>query len=256
MNEEKLIQYWKQEEQEAFKGWDFSHLDGRLQEEQLAWDYREEIDKHLRPFHKMLDMGTGGGEFLLSLQHPYENTYVTEAYEPNIKLCLQKLAPLGIFVSGLDSDNGILPFDDASMDIILNRHESFDCKEVHRVLKEDGVFITQQVGPKNNLKLSKALLGHTPDRESYDNASEDIIYRLKSVGFNVIKSEESFLKQKFFDIGALVYFAKIICWEFPGFKVNKHLEHLLLLQEQLEKDGFIEGDEHRYLIVAKKIKRS
>ena len=29
-------------------------------------------------------MGTGGGEFLLTLDHPFYNTVVTESYPPNV----------------------------------------------------------------------------------------------------------------------------------------------------------------------------
>ena len=43
-------------------------------------------------------MGTGGGELLLSFNHPYDKTSVTEGYEPNIKLCQEVLSPLGIKV--------------------------------------------------------------------------------------------------------------------------------------------------------------
>lgn len=42
--------------------------------------------------------------------------------------------------------------------MIINRHESFDIEEVRRILKPNGIFITQQVGGKNNEILSKALL--------------------------------------------------------------------------------------------------
>ncbi|WP_442863859.1 methyltransferase domain-containing protein [Anaeromicrobium sp.] len=66
-------------------------------------------------------MGTGGGEFLLSLNHPYEKTAVTEAWEPNVKLCKEKLLPLGICVRQAHEDNE-LPFEDNSFDMIINRH--------------------------------------------------------------------------------------------------------------------------------------
>ena len=90
-------------------------------------------------------MGTGGGEFLLTLNHPYKNTSVTESWGPNVKLCKEKLEPLGVEVKEVFNDNE-LPFEDDTFDIIINRHESFDIKEIKRILKVDGIFITQQVG--------------------------------------------------------------------------------------------------------------
>ena len=38
------------------------------------------VKHYLKPDHELLDMDTGGGEFLLSLKHPYEKTSATEAY--------------------------------------------------------------------------------------------------------------------------------------------------------------------------------
>ena len=45
---------------------------------------------------KVLDYDTGGGEFLLSLNHPFARTAATEGFEPNVRLCQEKLLPLGI----------------------------------------------------------------------------------------------------------------------------------------------------------------
>ena len=55
-----------------------------------------------------------------------------------------------------------------------------------------------------------------------------------------------------FDVGALVWFARIIEWEFPGFSDEKCLEQLYEVQGILEKTGVIEGSIHRFYIVARK----
>ena len=157
MNYSKLKEVWKKEEQATFKGWDFSYLENRWDDEELPWNYEVILKKYLKPDYKLLDMGTGGGEFLLSLNHPYSNTSVTEKWIPNVKLCKQKLEPIGIQVKQVFNDSE-LPFEDNTFDIIINRHESFDIKEVERILKPEGIFITQQVGGKNNEILSKALI--------------------------------------------------------------------------------------------------
>jgi len=56
----------------------------------------------------------------------------------------------------------------------------------------------------------------------------------------------------FTDIGAIVYFAKIIEWEFPNFSVSRCFDALLNLQNILEKQGCIESREHRFFLVCKK----
>ena len=57
----------------------------------------------------------------------------------------------------------------------------------------------------------------------------------------------------FYDVGAFVWFAHVIEWEFPGFSVEKCMGNLLEMQNNLERDGKIEGTIHRYLIVAGKL---
>ena len=49
-------------------------------------------------------MGTGGGEYLLTLNHPYCNTFATEAYLLNFELCSRTLTPLGIDVRQVFND--------------------------------------------------------------------------------------------------------------------------------------------------------
>ncbi|WP_425447216.1 hypothetical protein [Dethiothermospora halolimnae] len=57
----------------------------------------------------------------------------------------------------------------------------------------------------------------------------------------------------FYDIGALVFFVKIIEWEFPGFSVDRCFDRLVELQQRIEKDGYVETTEHRYYMILKKI---
>jgi len=55
-----------------------------------------------------------------------------------------------------------------------------------------------------------------------------------------------------FDVGALVYWAKNIPWQFPGFSVKTHLDQLLDCQREIEEVGFLQSTGHRFLIVAQK----
>ena len=71
MDKKKLKEEWLKEEKMAhIQGWDFSHIYGRYSEEEnLPWDFRTVINKYLKNDMRLLDMETGGGEFLLSLSH-------------------------------------------------------------------------------------------------------------------------------------------------------------------------------------------
>jgi len=255
-NNEGLVAEWYAEEDHAFQGWDFSHIDGRWDEPDLPWDYVSVIKSYLRDEHILLDMGTGGGELLLSIGHPYNNTYATEAYVPNFELCKKTLSPLGITVVKTYTDENFnaddkLPFDDGFFDIIINRHESFDLIEVKRTLKPGGFFITQQVGNKNTREFLRRL----NDDFTFDlplHTVERYVGDLSGLGFHVLSKEDFLYPIKVYDVGALVFMAKIIVWEYPGFSVKTHLDKLLDCQREVDEKGFLEATGHRFLIVARK----
>lgn len=54
-------------------------------------------------------------------------------------------------------------------------------------------------------------------------------------------------------VGALVWFARIIEWEFPGFCVKDCLPQLYHAQEILEERDVIEGRIHRFLLAVRKM---
>jgi len=251
MNKHELLREWLNEEESAhIHGWDFSHIEERFESDCLPWDYENIVRSSLKVGMKLLDIDTGGGEFLLSLNHPYHNTAATEAYPPNVKLCRELLIPLGIDFKEADG-NGRLPFSDNSFDLVINRHGSFNADEIYRVLKPDGYFITQQVGAENDRELVEMLLGNIP-LPFPDMYLAAVQKRFEAAGFTILRGEEAFCPIKFWDVGALVWFARIIQWEFPNFSVASCLPRLYKAQEILEEKGVIEGTTHRFMLTAKK----
>lgn len=252
MERNELRKAWKGAEEIAhIHGWDFSYIEGRYVEDtDFPWDYRQVIGEYLTPEKTLLDIDTGGGEFLLSLGHPCENTAATENYPPNIQLCKETLLPLGIDFKQADG-NGELPYPDDSFDVVIDRHGDFNPPEIYRVLKSGGVFISQQVGAENDRELVDILCGNVPmpfPEQYADKAGE----KFRRAGFSLLRQEECFRPIRFYDVGALVWFARVIPWEFPGFSVDTHLEKLLNAQKILGKIGCIEGRTHRFLLVAQK----
>lgn len=250
---EELYKEWKHEEKIAhMQGWDFSHISQRyVEEDDLPWDFKSVIKKYLTDSMKLLDMETGGGEFLLALKHPYSKTSAIEGYKPNVAFCKNKLLPLGIDFREADG-GAALPFDDHQFDMLTNRHGDYTCSELRRVLKANGLFLTQQVGAENDWELIKLLQPATKE-VAFPKQYLDIRKKeLEENGFEILECDEVFQAIKFFDVGALVWFAKIIEWEFPDFEVDACLERLYKAQEILEKEGAIEGKIHRFYIVAKK----
>lgn len=244
---------WLAEERCAhIHGWDFSHIHGRYEEEQdLPWDYEAIVRGHLDPHMRILDMDTGGGEFLLSLNHPYALTAATEAYPPNVALCREKLTPLGIDLREADAF-GPLPFPDETFDLILNRHGSFHPGEIARILKPGGRFITEQVGAENDRELVEMLLPQLPPMPFPEQTLTIAEEKFRRAGMIILRGEEAFRPILFYDVGALVWFARIIEWEFPGFSVETSLPQLERAQRVLEENGRIEGRIHRFLLEAQK----
>ena len=252
MNHQELKELWKQEEAIAhIHGWDFSHIADKYEEEHdIPWDYDSLVRQYLKKDMKLLDYDTGGGEFLLSLGHPYENTAATEGFPPNVKLCQEKLIPLGIDLKEC-SDPAKLPFGDSSFDLVINRHGDFCPEELYRVLKPGGLFITQQVGDRNDLDLVRMVFPDTEDPTSGLHLSVQQ-RAFEQAGFEIVRAEEHFGQIRFYDVGAFVWFARIIEWEFPGFSVDSCFDRLLQMQAQLEEKGSIDGTTHRYMIIARK----
>lgn len=252
MKRSELKIIWKNEEEAAhIHGWDFSHIHGRYKEEMdLPWDYKEIIKQYLHDDMNILDYDTGGGEFLLSLKHPFHKTAATEGYQPNVELCKNILLPLGINFKKCN-DPANIPFENESFDMIINRHGSFDAKELHRLLKMGGIFITQQVGEDNDRDLVEMVLPNTEKPFPHMNLKEQKKI-FEDEGFHILRGEEAYRPIKFYDVGAFVWFAHIIEWEFPEFSVDRCFERLVEMQKVIDKRGSIEGMIHRYLIVAKK----
>ncbi|MCO7124568.1 class I SAM-dependent methyltransferase [Sporolactobacillus shoreicorticis] len=248
MDKHTLKKLWQQEEKADFQGWDFSHLTGRWESEHLPWNYREIVLDHLNSTDQLLDMGTGGGEFLLSLHHPYHNTSVTEAWEPNIQLIEKQLAPLGIHIYTSENEEDI-PCQDNMFDLIINQHAGMNISDIKRTLKPNGLFITKQVGADNNDTLSKRLIPEY-QRPYPHNTLKQVVEDLKQADFQIEQQLEYFPYLRFYDVGAIVYYATIISWEFPGFSVERCFDTLYLLHKQIERQGYVQTNEHRFLIVA------
>lgn len=188
----------------------------------------------------------------MSLNHPYANTTATEAWPPNVHLCRQRLAPLGIRVHQVFKDN-FLPFENNCFDIVINRHAAFSLSEVSRVLKPGGLFITQQVGCHNN----SALLDRFDPRHipSYpDWTLKNVVSEFKALGFDVLYQNEAFPESRFYDVGAIVYVAKNIPWEFKDFSVDRHYPALCALQKDIEATGVVSCHEHRFIVAGQKNK--
>jgi len=248
----KMIAQWKEDEEALFKGWDFSYIKNRIIEESPPWSYVELAKTLIKESTSMLDMGTGGGELMESLAPLPEKSVATERYFPNILVARDRLDPLGVKVVDISNFKeptmSTLPFQDAEFDLIINRHEAFNEKEVYRILKPGGIFLTQQVS-KNLIDLSKKF--NSEPKWTFWNLTY-VKDKMIKADFLVDKAEEWQGDIIFKDVGAIVYFLKAIPWLVDDFSVDNHLKHLKKLQEQLEQGKPLSFTKGRFLISARK----
>jgi protein-L-isoaspartate O-methyltransferase len=248
---EELIEAWRQEERAPFSGWDFSHLAGRMIEEQPPWSYAARAAELMDAASAVLDMGTGGGERLLALRdHWPEKVVVTEDYPPNVRLATERLAPLGVPVVELALNRETpMPFDDGEFDLILNRHSGTNPPEVARILAAGGTFLMQQVHGLWAQDLMAAFGAQPP----WPHATlENKVRRLKDAGLTIVDARDWTGTFSFTDVGAIVYYLKAIPWVVDGFSVETHLEYLLALQDRLDRGERLVFEARKYLVEARK----
>lgn len=251
MNREQLKKEWLLSEarQKDFKGWDFSSISKDYWQEPTSWDYVEIVKTYLGSDMSLLDMGTGGGELLMTFQHPVSKTYATEGWLTNFELLQNRLVTKGITVKFVEEDD-ILDFSDNSFDIVINCHESFLISEVKRVLKPGGIFVTEQVGDTNGINLASRLVPNYQKTDFMLHLSS-VVKELRESQFEVLEQFEAYPIQKFFSMDALIYYARTISWEFPNFSVETHMDELMYLKEELTRNGYIYNQEHRFIVVTK-----
>ena len=234
-----------------FKGWDFGYLtkSGRMQSFPLNWNYTNLILPFLKNCETLLDMGTGGGEFLATLQPLPQFTYATECYKPNVQVAKDTLEPLGPRVVELDNQHE-LPFKNNFFDLVINRHEEFSSLEVKRILKNGGYFITQQVGGLSGQELNTIL--NAPPYTYCDFNFQDILSDVLAAKLKVKYKNEQLSKTRFYDIESIVYYLKAIPWQLAGFSIDKYIDELYNLHQLIKKKGYFDITSHRFVIVATK----
>lgn len=240
-----------QEEMEApFSGWDFARLTatGRMQDAPLGWNYRSIVKRNMQGIRSILDMGTGGGELYATLQPFPTSAFATEGYEPNVAVAKAKLEPLGVQVFPVDGED-VMPFEDQSLDLIINRHESYLPSEISRLLTPGGKFITQQVGGKDNLDLNRLLGAPIPQTYLHWNLAY-AVNQVEEAGLLILEQKEEMSFTRFYDIGAIAYYLKVIEWQIHDFTVEQYAEPLFDLHRKIEEVGYIDIPTHRFLVIA------
>jgi len=204
------------------------------------WDYAQMVADLARDVDALLDMGTGGGEFLLEMTARPPRTVATEGWPPNVALAAANLRPIGVPVvqdegaadnvlQSLQDPRGRLPFRRGAFGLVVNRHEAFTATEVARILPPGGIFLTQQVD-NGNLDDAYALL--SVDVESPPSWLDVAVDQLHDAGFTVDDAECGDETYTFADAGAFAWYLKAVTplhHDYPAFSIAAHRSTLLRL---------------------------
>ena len=228
MDPEDRLAYWRERYAEATSGWDFSAIDAVVDGEP-PWSYEALARDALAGAASALDMGTGGGEVLLTLADALPaDTVATEGWPPNLPVATDALGPHDIDVVAYDAEQDPrMPFDDGRFAVVLDRHEAYVAAEVFRVLRPGGVFLTQQVDGRDFEESHRLFGGST----AYPHITlHHLRAEAEAAGFEVERADECMGTMRFADVGAFVSYVRIVPWQVPeDFSVDRYADVLLRL---------------------------
>jgi hypothetical protein len=195
----------------------------------------------------LLDLGTGGGEWLAALPVRPPRTVATEAWQPNVDVARARLGPLGVTVvraegapdnvdQNDDEQRSSLPFPDESFRLVVCRHEAYMPMEVARILVAGGHFVTQQVGGDYGDFYRLLGLPGLPRQARKWNLTLATA-QLEAAGLRLLAAEEGEETTTFADVGAFVWYLRAVPWALPGFTASEHLSSLRELHARLVSDG-------------------
>jgi len=175
----------------------------------------------------------------------------TEGYLPNLIHATDRLRQRGGFVVATDDEHELLPFCDATFDLVTSRHPVTTWwTEIERVLLPGGSYLSQQIGPDSVRELSEFIMGPWPEESARDPRLAE--QQAVEAGLVVTDLRLERLRMVFYDIGAVIYFLRLVIWIVPSFDAQHYRDQLWSLHEQIERDGQYVTHATRFLIEARK----
>jgi SAM-dependent methyltransferase len=234
------------------EGWDFSRV--RDAREPVPWDYVDVVRRYLRPTDRVLDVGTGGGEKLLSLAACSDSAVGVDASPEMIATARKNKAAAQIGTVTFEVMRGeALRFPDGAFDVVLNRHCTVDVQETFRVLRPGGYFVTQQVGARNTQHIC-ALFGCGVGGEYEPELFQELpalAGAFRRLGCRVVCAAEYDVRYWFLDVESLLFWFQAI--PIPqDFDIETHWRQVDHVIAEFSTPQGIETNEHRELLIVRK----
>lgn len=230
-------------------GWGFDWLAGRAREERPPWGYARMLATRLAEARSALDIDTGGGEVVAEARVLPPEMTVTESWPPNVRRAHALLGPRGVRV--VATYGGMLPFRDASFDLVTSRHPvAPGWAEIHRVLRPGGRYLAQHVGPGSAFELIEHFLGPLDHKARLARAPDREARAAEAAGLHVDTVRVARCRMEFFDVGAVVWTLRKCVWWVPDFTVERYDPVLRRLDRQLRAGEPLVAHSTRHLIEA------
>jgi SAM-dependent methyltransferase len=235
----------------SVEGWDFSWLDGRAIEDRPSWRYFDRVVERVTSVASLLEVQAGTGRMIGSLPSLPALAVATEGFPPSVAVAAPRLRERSVNLVVTSQTRAGLPFSGESFELVISRHPIEPWwDEIARVLKPGGSYFAQHVGPHSLRSLSELLMGPLPDLSERHPDVEGRAAQHAGLVVETLAVERP--RTAFFDVGAVVYFLRLVPWIVPGFSVAKYREELLDLHHVIERDGCFESTASRTLVHATK----
>ncbi len=239
-------------------GWDFSAME--TETDPTPWDYVDLVRRYLKSTDFVLDIGTGGGERFLELASSYGKGIGIDSDPEMIKTANQKVnveQKTKITFKVMDAAN--LTFADATFDVVIDRQGPIPVKQIVRILKPGGYFITQMIGKNNMVNINQEFDSQEFSKNQLEGEADLIAQEFANLGCSVVSICSYDVGYYVKDVASLLFWFKAIrsrghaASTIPeDFCVEKYYKQINNLITKYQTDRGIRTNEHRELLVIKK----
>jgi SAM-dependent methyltransferase len=220
-------------------------------EERPSWHYFDRVAERAAGCSSLLEVEAGVGRMIGSLPVIPRVAVATEGFPPSVAAAAPRLRARGVPLVVTAQRRPGLPFASEAFELVVSRHPVDPWwQEIGRVLRRGGSYFAQHVGPDSLRSLSEFLMGPLPKEAKRDPAVERRGAEAGGLVVRTLAVERP--RTAFFDVGAVVYFLRVVPWIVPDFSVAKYRERLSALHDVIERDGAFETTASRMLVEAQK----
>jgi len=235
------------------RGWDFSQI--KFSSEGPRINYCRVVESHLDKNQKLLDIGTGGGEKFLKFAPKVKEAIGIDVDPKMIKTARENLRKSGLSNVKFEvCDSEKLRLGDQEFDVVIDRQAPFNPKEVARVLKPGGVFITQQVSEGDKLNFKEIFRRGDSYGIKSGTLKNRYLGELRKAGMEIIEEKTANTIEYYRSMDDVIFLlanTPIV----PDFDFEREQDKLKQIEERFTTEKGIKTNAERFLIVAKKLEK-